>query len=184
MQSLAYKKVANKVQPVLGTMPADVRIIRQFPEDPLKTLPEVSQRPLPFSPGVCLTKKKMEKLGLLENEFLWPEERWLVAHMLWLNKKGLAWEETEKEKFKDNYFLPVKIPVQEHMPWAWKTLPIPSGIHEKVISLIRKKVDSRVYELSYSSYRHQWFTVANKDGNVCIVYVIFRKYDNYIIYFS
>jgi len=64
----------------------------------------------------------------------------------------------------------VKIPVQEHVPWARKTLPIPPGIHEKVIELIWKKIDSGVYEPSYSSYCHQWFTVAKKDGNVRIVH--------------
>jgi len=64
----------------------------------------------------------------------------------------------------------VKIPVQEHVPWTWKTLPIPPGIRKKVIELIRRKVDLEVYETSYSSYRHQWFTVAKKDGNLCIVH--------------
>ena len=44
--------------------------------------------------------------------------------------------------------------VQEHVPWAWKTLPIPLGICEKVIELIRRKVDSGVYKTSYSSYHH------------------------------
>jgi len=64
----------------------------------------------------------------------------------------------------------VKIPVQEHVPWARKTLPIPPGIREKVIELIQKKIDSGVYEPSYSSYHHQWFTVAKKDGNVRIIH--------------
>jgi len=61
-------------------------------------------------------------------------------------------------------------PVQEHVPWAWKTLPIPPGIHEKVIELIKRKVDSEVYETSYSSYCHQWFTVTKKDGNLHIIH--------------
>ena len=86
------------------------------------------------------------------------------------NEKGLAWEELEKRRFQDEYFLPVKIPVQEHVPWARKTLPILPSIHEKVINLIQKKVESGVYEPSYSSYRHQWFTVAKKNGNVRIVH--------------
>jgi len=64
----------------------------------------------------------------------------------------------------------VKIPVQEHVPWAWKTLPIPPGICKKVIELIRRKVNSGVYETSYSSYCHQWFTVAKKDRSLCIVH--------------
>jgi len=72
-----------------------------------------------------------------------------------LNEKGLAWDETEKGRFRENYFSPVKIPVQEHVPWARKTLPIPLGIREKVIELIKRKVDSGVYETSYSFYRHQ-----------------------------
>ena len=57
-------------------------------------------------------------------------------------------------------------PLSDRLPSA----PIPPGIHEKVINLICKKVKLGVYELSYSSYRYQWFTVAKKDGNVCIVH--------------
>jgi len=72
-----------------------------------------------------------------------------------MNEQGLAWEETEKGRFRDEYFSPVKIPVQEHVPWARKTLPILLGICEKVIELIWKKIDSGVYEPSYSSYCHQ-----------------------------
>jgi len=64
----------------------------------------------------------------------------------------------------------VKILVQEHVPWAWKTLPIPPGIREKVIELIRRKVDSGVYEMFYSSYHYQWFTVAKKDGSLYIIH--------------
>lgn len=45
---LAYKKVADKVRPVPGTMPSDIRIIRKFPEDPLKTIPWLS----PLSPTI------------------------------------------------------------------------------------------------------------------------------------
>jgi len=117
-----------------------------------------------------LTHARIEELGLLMNEFLWPEERELVAQVLQVNERGLAWEETEKGRFQDEYFSPVKIPVQEYVPWTRKTLPILPGIHKKVIELIRKKIDSEVYEPSYSSYRHQWFTVAKKDGNVRIVH--------------
>ena len=90
--------------------------------------------------------------------------------MLLLNEKELAWEKTEKGRFRDDYFSPVKIPVQEYVPWAQKILLIPPGIHKKVIELIWKKIDTGLYELSYSSYHHQWFTVAKKHGNVHIVH--------------
>jgi len=154
-QCLAYKRVAVKVRPVPGTMLSGIKIVRRFPEDPLETLPSISPYPPLFVPGTYLTKERMKGIGLLSNTFLWPEERQLVAQVLWLNEKGLTWNETEKGRFHKNYFSLVKILVQEHVPWAWKTLPIPPGIHKKVIELIRRKVDSGVYEMSYSSYRHQ-----------------------------
>ena len=169
-QCLVYKKMANKVRPVPGIMPTNIWIIQQFPEDPLRTLPYISLHPPIFLPGVWLTHARIEELGLLMNKFLWLEERELVAQVLQVNEQGLAWEETEKGRFRDECFSPVKISVQEHIPWAQKTLLIPPGIREKVIELIQKKIDSGVYEPSYSSYRHQWFTVAKKDGNVCIVH--------------
>jgi len=136
-------------------MLSGIRIVRRFPEDPLETLPSISLYPPLFVPGIYLTKERMEGIGLLSNTFLWPEERQLVAQVLQLNKKGLVWDETEKGRFYEDYFSPVKISVQEHVPWARKTLPIPQRIREKVIELIRRKIDSGVYETSYSSYRHQ-----------------------------
>ena len=169
-QCLAYKWVAVKVQPVPGTMLSGIRIVRRFLEDPLETLLSISLYPLLFVPGTHLTKERMEGIGLLSNTFLWPEKKQLVAQVLQLNEKGLAWDETKKGRFRENYFSLVKIPVQEHVPWARKTLPIPPGICEKVIELIRRKVDSGVYETSYSSYRHQWFTVAKKNRSLCIIH--------------
>ncbi|KAF8629695.1 hypothetical protein AX17_005585, partial [Amanita inopinata Kibby_2008] len=112
----------------------------------------------------------MDMLGLFNNEFLTTEERKLIAEVLVKNEMGLAWEEAEKGRFHDEYFSPVKIPVIKHVPWTKKSLPIPPGICNKVINLIRRKVESGVYKLSYSSYRHQWFTVAKKDGNVQIIH--------------
>ncbi|KAF8802584.1 hypothetical protein BYT27DRAFT_7109790, partial [Phlegmacium glaucopus] len=71
---LTYKKAANKVRPIATSMPNDVKIIRCFPEDPLKSLPEVPLHPLAFKPGLHLTTEQMEQLGLFSNGFLWLEE--------------------------------------------------------------------------------------------------------------
>jgi len=87
---LAYKRVADKIQLVSGTMLSDIRIIQKFPEDPLKTLACLSPHLVPFSPGVRLTRERMDELGLLKNKFLWSEERKLVAQVLLMNKKELA----------------------------------------------------------------------------------------------
>ena len=167
---LAYKKVENKVKPVATTMPDAARIHRRFPENPLDSLPLLSSKPPEFSPGVRLSQERMDKLGVLTNEFLWPEERKLVAQVLRNNEMGLAWDESEKGRFRDDYLSPVVIPTIEHTPWAHRQPPIPPGIRDEVLKLIQNKIDSGVYEPSNSSYQSKWFCVAKKNGSVRIVH--------------
>ncbi|KAG1843079.1 ribonuclease H-like domain-containing protein [Suillus tomentosus] len=136
---LAYKKVANKVEPVATTMPAHARIIRHFPEDPLASLPFLSRTPPAFIPGTCLTQERMDKLGVFKNKFLLPEERKLATHVLMNNEFALAWDETEKGRFCDDYFPPVIIPTIEHVPWTHRQPPIPPGIRDEQLNSVTVK---------------------------------------------
>jgi len=152
-RTFAYKKVANKVKPVATTMPSHARIIRRFPEDPLISLPILSPHPPAFTPGKRLTQERMDQLGVFQNEFLLPEERKLAARVLANNELALAWDETEKGRFRDDYFQPVIIPTIEHTPWVHRQPPIPPGIRDEVVKLIKSKIASGVYEPSNSSYQ-------------------------------
>jgi hypothetical protein len=166
----AYKKVADRVKPVATTMPAHARIIRHFPEDPLLSLPTVSHTPSDFIPGTRLTSECMEELGISRNKFLWPEEQKLAAHVLLINEQALAWDETEKGRFRDDYFPPVVIPTIEHTPWVHRQPPIPPGIRDEVITLIKSKMASGIYEPSNSSYQSSWFCVTKKNGSIRIIH--------------
>jgi len=165
-----YKKVANKVKPVATTMPAHAHIIRHIPKDPLQSLPLLSQNPPTFHPGSHLSQNRMNKLGIFKKNFLWPEEHKLAAHVLSNNKLALAWDESEKGRFQEDYFPPIIIPTIEHTPWADQQPPIPPGICDEVIKLIKSKITSGVYEASNSSYQSKWFCVAKKNGSICIVH--------------
>lgn len=96
--------------------------------------------------------------------FLWPEEEKLVHHLIKVHENAFAWTEDEKGKFSEDYFEPVVIPTVEHVPWMLKNIPIPPGIYDQVIEVIRKKIQAGVYEPSNSSYRSRWFCVLKKDG--------------------
>ena len=168
--TFAYKKVANRVKPVATTMPQHARIIRRFPEDPLLTLPFLSPHPPEFTEGKRLTTERVTQLGILDNPFLWPEEQKLAAQVLRINELALAWDESEKGRFRDDYFEPVVIPTVEHTPWVHRQPPIPPGIRDDVIKLIKSKIASRVYEPSNSSYQSRWFCVAKKNGSIRIVH--------------
>jgi len=168
--TFAYKKVANRVKPVATTMPQHARIIRRFPEDPLLTLTPLTSHPPDFSSGQRLTHERMTDLGILDNTFLWPDERKLAAHVLRINELALAWDESEKGRFRDEYFDPVVIPTIEHTPWVHRQSPIPPGIRDEVIKLIKSKISSGVYEPSNSSYQSRWFCVAKKNGSIRVVH--------------
>jgi len=116
----------------------------------------------------------MDELGVLQNKFLWPEERKLAAQVLANNKLTLAWDETEKGCFCDDYFPPIVIPVIEHTPWTHCQPPIPPGIKDKVIKLIKSKIASGVYEALNLSYQSHWFCVAKKMA-LCALSMIFSS---------
>jgi len=167
---LKYKQVDKKVRPVPTTLPEEYHSVCCIPEDPLLSLLPLPTHPPNFTPGECLSQERLDELWLNHDNFLWPEELKLVQHVLKVNEHALAWTDVEKGWFKDEYFMPVKIPVIEHIPWAQKNLPIPPGILEKVIKLFREKIAAGVYKPSNSSYQSCWFCVYKKSGDLRIVH--------------
>ncbi|KIJ31640.1 hypothetical protein M422DRAFT_185688, partial [Sphaerobolus stellatus SS14] len=67
-----YKSVQQKVRPV--SYPEDAHVTRQFPEDPLLTLPHLSPNPPDFVPTERLTEERLKVLRINEEGFLQPEE--------------------------------------------------------------------------------------------------------------
>ena len=96
--------------------------------------------------------------------FLTSEERKLMHYFMMIHQDGFAWNETQKGSFRKDFFPPVRMPIIAHVPWALRNMPIPPGIYNDVISVVRDKVASGAYETSNSSYRSRWFTVVKKGG--------------------
>ena len=170
ISTFAYKKAAKKVHPVAATLPEDFRIIRRRPEDPLLSLPPLPTHPPLFTPCSRLTQERLDDLKINKYNFLWPEEVKLAQHILQLNEKALAWTEAEHRHFRDDYFSPVKIPTIAHTPWVHKNIPIPTGILDEVIDILKQKIAAGVYEPSDASYRSRWFCVKKKNGSLRLVH--------------
>jgi len=147
-----YKPVANRVKPVRTTLPEEHRIIRLQHPDPLRGMPQLPTRPPAFTPGLRYTLERRNALQATIGDFLWPEEEKLAHELVKLQEQAFAWEEIEKGRFKDEYFAPILIPTIEHIPWALRNIPIPPGIYDRVINVIREKMAAGVYEPSSSSY--------------------------------
>lgn len=166
----AYKRVDRRIKPVPGVFPEDARVLRRFPEDPLASLPVLPTRPPSFVPSERLTLERIKEMRINDEGFLWPEEEKLFQHIFKLNEMSLAFEESHRGSLRDDYFTPYIIPTVEHEPWEHKNIPIPLGIRNEVIKMLREKIDAGVYERSQASYRSRWFCVVKKNGKLRIVH--------------
>ena len=163
--SKKYKPVALKVKPVYAELPEQFRIKREIRGDPLETMPCLNLRPPDFVPTGRYTQERKEEFDRIHHgDFLLPEERKLVHHLIIEQNQAFAWDDTERGSFREDFFPPIVIPTVEHKPWVYRNIPIPSGIYDQVCKLVQRKIDAGVYEPSNASYRSRWFTVAKKDG--------------------
>jgi hypothetical protein len=137
---LAYKKVANRIKPVATTLPEEFRIVRRIPSDPLKDLPELPMKLPEFTPGIRYTLKRKLAYPVNKDGFLWPEEEKLVHHLIKIHESAFTWTEEEKGRFSPEYFDPVVFPTIEHVPWVLKNIPIPQGIYNQVIEVLKDKI--------------------------------------------
>ena len=81
-----------------------------------------------------------------------------------VHQDAFTWESSERGHFKEEYFLPIEIPIIPHTPWVHHNIPIPPGLHEEVCRLIQDKIDAGVFKLSNSLYQSWWFCVVKKDS--------------------
>ena len=79
-------------------------------------------------------------------------------------------EDAEQGTLKESYFDPYIFPTLPHKPWEYKNIPIPPGILDKVVALLKLKIATGVYEQSQSSYQSRWFVVLKKNGKLRIIH--------------
>jgi hypothetical protein len=160
-----YKLVALKTRPVITDLPNKFRIVRNIVGDPLADMPMLSPNPPPFVPTGRYTADNRDIIDRAHpGNFLWPAERELMHHFMCLQNQGFAWNDSQRGRFREDFFPPVVMPVIEHKPWVLRNMSIPPGIYDEVCRLIRIKIDAGVYEPSNSSYRSRWFMVLKKGG--------------------
>ena len=117
-----------------------------------------------FIPSAKFTSEHREKMAINASSFLWKEEENLVLFLIKAQEDSIAWDASEQGSFMANYFNPIVIPTIEHVPWVEQNIPIPPGIYDEVIHILKEKISVGVYERSNSSYQSKWFCILKKDG--------------------
>ncbi|KAL1684603.1 hypothetical protein GGG16DRAFT_35846, partial [Schizophyllum commune] len=161
-----YKRVDKKIRPVGGAIPVSHQVQRTRPPDEelFADLQPLPRHPPPFEPKGRLTRERLAGMDINSEGYLQPEEERLFEQILQMNETSLAFEESQRGTLKESYFTPYKFATIPHKAWEYKNIPIPPGIHDKVIELLKEKMKAGVYEPSQSSYRSRWFCVLKKNG--------------------
>ncbi len=166
-----YKKVNQHVKPVPMALPEEFWIIQEITGDPLVDIPILSTHLPDFHLTGHYTEENHDIIE--ENhpgDFLWPDEWKLIHHFMILQESRFTWDESQKGKFRKDFFPPVTIPVIEHIPWVHKNIPIPPGLYHKGIEIVKDKIASGIYEPSSSSYHSKWLTFFKKDR--CLLQIV------------
>ena len=176
-----YKSMALKVKLVICELPDKFRILQNITGEPLKDLPVLDTDPPPFTLTGQYMQERKDLFDKSNPRFLWPVEQKLLHYFMMVHQDAFTWESLERGHFKEEYFLPIEIPIILHTPWVHHDIPIPPGLHEEVYRLIQDKIDTGVFEPSNSLYQSQWFFIVKKDGtSLCIVQSLEPQCGNYL----
>ena len=66
--------------------------------------------------------------------------------MIKAQETAIAWDLSECGNFRKDYFEPIVIPTVGHTAWVECNIPIPPGIYDGVIRIIKEKIKISVYE--------------------------------------
>lgn len=166
-----YKPVGVKVRPVYADLDDQFRITRNITGDPLEGMPDLSPNPPPFIPTGRYTQERKEAMDEVhKGDFLTSAERAVMHELIAKQNEAFAWDDSERGKFREDFFPPVPIPTVEHKPWVHRPIKIPPSLRDEMCALIEKKRAAGVYEPSNSSYRSPWFCVLKKNGTLRIVH--------------
>ncbi|KAG6839178.1 hypothetical protein C0991_005184 [Blastosporella zonata] len=113
-----YKPVALRTKPVAASIPDSFQIKCNIIGDPLRDIPILSVNPPPYIPtGQFNQEQKDQFVETHDNGFLSKSKINLFIHLMCLQNKGFAWDDSEWGNFQNDFFKPVKIPTIPHVPW-------------------------------------------------------------------
>ena len=104
-------------------LPPEFRIKREIIGDPLAEMNKLSSNPPDFVPTGRYTEEHKNRIDNVHSgDFLLPEERKLMHHFMMEQNLEFAWEDSERGRFREDFFPPIEMPVIPYMPWVLKKM--------------------------------------------------------------
>ncbi|KAI8318176.1 hypothetical protein GQ54DRAFT_267276, partial [Martensiomyces pterosporus] len=145
-----YKPVAEKVRPVAAPVPDGMQL-----EVEQETRAKLKQ-------GTVLDDEAMTKLQIGDGNLTEAEDL-LFRSELKSVESAIAFSDEEMGLLKPDVEPPVRIPTVPHEPWNYKPYPVGRGLFDRVVNLLKVKMDAGVIEPTIGPYASRWFVIAKKD---------------------
>jgi hypothetical protein len=110
--------------------------------------------------GSRLTPERVKKLDV--GEEITPEERDLFEEMLLNREKAIAFDWKECGKVHEDVTPPIVIKTVPHKAWQAAGFAFPKALREKMMEMLRDRLDKGVLERCFGPYRNPWFLVSKK----------------------
>ncbi|RYP58219.1 hypothetical protein DL770_010482 [Monosporascus sp. CRB-9-2] len=119
--------------------------------------------------GTRLTEEKVKAvLDQLGNKFNRTKKA-LFKEMLFRKKAALAWDWQNCGKIKSNVAPDYEIRTVPHKAWQTKGITVPANLKDKLIEVLRVRIQRGIFEQSYAAYRNAWFLVEKKNGSLQLI---------------
>jgi hypothetical protein len=177
-----YKRKGVKIHPI-DDLPSDGSVPEGDPHWKSKKMAEIASRMekggkysdfltpkfSTLEKGSRLTKERLAEMVDQTNETLSKEEQDIFATILYNREAALAWDFEDCGRVDPAVAPPQVIKVVPHKAWQAGSIPIPLGLRQKVIDLLRQRLRRGILEEGHGSYRNPFMLVAKKDGGIRLI---------------
>ena len=88
-----------------------------------------------------------------------------VTYMLVENNLAFSWPDEEMGILKSEAIPPSNIKTVPHIPWEYKSYPVPPSVQHELLSLFESRIENGRLEPCNGPYANKYFVVKKKNGN-------------------
>ncbi|RKP33825.1 hypothetical protein BJ085DRAFT_17577, partial [Dimargaris cristalligena] len=153
-----FKPVHKKIRPVAAPIPDEFK--QEYPITGRDVFDEVD---INGDPELQLTDENVKTLVIGDGELTPKEIRYFLGRLREVDQV-FAFTKQHLGMIKPEFVPPIRVATVPHTPWNYKPFAVPRAMHDKVVQMLRDRLETGVIEPSEGPYASRWFTLLKKDG--------------------
>ncbi|OMJ14647.1 Retrovirus-related Pol polyprotein from transposon gypsy [Smittium culicis] len=150
----AYKSVDKKIKPINTQLP---EFFKKSPGINWKIRNDIVRK------RNIITEEEMQELNI-NKDYLTKNEISYFKQELIKIKEVFAVNDSQMGLLSNSVEEAIKVQTIPHTPWNHKPIPIPKNMKDKVIKMLKDKINNGILEPGRSAYANRWFVLKKKDS--------------------